>query len=61
MGQNVIGSNLMVTDITGKVVKEIKMTANSEIFDVSDLTNGVYYITSSNNNSLKPYKLVKIK
>ena len=61
LGQNVVNSDLIISEITGKIIKKVTMTSNTEFIDISDLSAGIYYIKDSNSNSLKPYKFVKTK
>ena len=50
-------NNIVITDITGKIVKQI---ASSDKIDISELTNGVYFIQVYNNPSiLKTIKFIK--
>jgi len=51
---------IQVSDITGKVLKQIKLQSVNEKIDISDLQNGVYFIGSINKNQFKPQKFVKI-
>jgi hypothetical protein len=51
-------ANAVVTDMTGRVVLTQDVKTNSQI-DLSNLANGVYYISVSGNNGVSVVKVVK--
>jgi aminopeptidase N len=51
---------LHISDITGKIVKQINLHSTNEKINISDLQNGVYFINSQNSNQYKNQKFVKI-
>lgn len=53
-------SNYQITNINGKVVNEAAVSSNSTEINVSNLSQGTYFIhVNTNNNSTKTYKLIK--
>ncbi|MCO5259697.1 MAG: zinc-dependent metalloprotease [Crocinitomicaceae bacterium] len=53
-----VSGNIVITDINGKVVKEVKANGLKTIIDVSDLNNGFYQITID--GVVKAQKFVKL-
>lgn len=52
--------SITITDVLGKMIRSIEDTTNQNTIDVSDLTNGVYFIEITTNSNLKQVrKLVK--
>lgn len=43
-----IGKNLFITNIEGKVVKSIIINSEKQVLDVSNLADGIYYLRSEN-------------
>ncbi len=57
-GNNTI-DKIEVLDVTGKVIKESTSNSHSTKLDLSDLSNGVYYIKASGVNQNQITKLIK--
>lgn len=55
-----LNTKLTIYDILGSKVRVIKTQAPSQIIDVSDLINGVYFISNNDKNNHFVKKLVKI-
>ncbi len=51
-----IGTQAVVVDINGKVIQQVKITANSQSFDFNNLLNGVYFIRLNNKEVMKVIK-----
>jgi len=52
-------ANLLLTDITGKTIRNLPVTKEKEIIDISDLAKGIYMIHYSNGATQSTIKLVK--
>ena len=50
----------VVTDITGRIIIN-KQPLTSEIIDLRNVVDGIYFITISTSDSIKTYKLINIK
>ncbi|MBX7205541.1 MAG: T9SS type A sorting domain-containing protein [Bacteroidia bacterium] len=50
-------STLVITNIIGKNVKEIKLTSGSQMIDVSDLPEGIYFLNFAEGITLKISKI----
>jgi hypothetical protein len=53
------GSNISITDVTGRVVKTIAVTAQSMAVDMKGMAAGTYFLKYNNNNNQDIIKLVK--
>ncbi|MFN7012771.1 MAG: T9SS type A sorting domain-containing protein [Bacteroidia bacterium] len=53
-----LNANMQVLEARGAIVKQIKLSNTSEKIDVSDLSNGIYYIRFISNEGIAQYKLV---
>ena len=51
---------LTITDILGAKVRQIKTKSSNEIIDISNLKNGVYFISNNDKNNYFVKKIVKI-
>jgi len=52
-------SELRVINLTGQVISYVQNTSNTERIDLSNLSNGVYFIQVSNNSDMATLKLLK--
>jgi RHS repeat-associated protein len=52
-----IGTAASIFDINGKLLERIKITANSQVINLSKYVNGTYIIKLNNNESLKVIKM----
>jgi hypothetical protein len=55
-----VNSQLIISDILGATVRVIKTKNSSETIDISNLKNGVYFISNTNKNKRFVKKIVKI-
>ncbi len=53
------GSNISITDVTGRVVKTIAVTAQNMAVDMKGMAAGTYFLKYNNNNNQDIIKLVK--
>lgn len=51
-------ANILILDMRGAVVKQLKLTSNTERIDVSELTSGMYHVRVLSSEGLAQYKLV---
>lgn len=52
-----VSGNYLVTDLLGKVVKQIKITSTVQTIDIQELNKGIYFLISKEDNSR--YKFIK--
>jgi len=50
--------NVLITDISGKLIKEINNVSGIRTVDISELSSGTYYVKASNNSEIKSAKVV---
>jgi hypothetical protein len=55
-----LNSNLIITNMFGAVVRKIKSDNTSKMIDISDLTNGVYFISNDDKTNHFVKKIIKI-
>lgn len=53
------GTIITITDISGKTLKRITSSKNVEIIDIEDYANGMYLISTFNNNTTTVKKIIK--
>ena len=51
-----IGTIAIISDVNGRILQQVKITANAQSFDLSAYTNGVYFIRLTNQETLKVIK-----
>jgi hypothetical protein len=56
VSSNLIAQTLTIININGQIVKEIPYSSN---IDISDLSNGIYFIQVKSENGLSTQKLIK--
>ncbi len=54
----IANSDVVIYDITGKLIKEFK-DLNSTTIDISDMTQGVYFLNVNNKDGVKTLKFIK--
>ena len=52
-----VGTMAIISDANGRQLKQVKITANTQSFDLSSYTNGIYFIQLINKEVLKVVKL----
>jgi len=52
-----IGTVASIFDVNGKLLERVKITANSQVINMTKYVNGTYIIKLSNNESLKVIKM----
>ncbi len=57
--ESMIGSNLIITDITGRTITNYKLRMTNVQLPVNDLANGVYLVTVENEKGKVTKKLIK--
>ena len=55
-----LNSNLIITNMLGALVRKIKSDNTSIMIDISDLTNGVYFISNDDKTNHFVKKIIKI-
>ncbi len=57
---NVSNSEISISDVCGKVIyKSAKSSANAQVIDISDFTQGVYFVTVKNDNYQTTIRIIK--
>jgi hypothetical protein len=51
-----VGTEAVVSDISGRILQRVKITANNQLISLNNYNNGIYFIRLSNNESLKVVK-----
>ena len=55
-----VNSNLIISNISGAILKEINTSKSSETIDISDLESGIYFISNSDKNNHFVKKIIKL-
>ncbi|MFD2727639.1 T9SS type A sorting domain-containing protein [Hyunsoonleella rubra] len=55
-----VDSSLIISNISGAVIRKINTKQSSEIIDISDLGSGVYFISSTDKSNYFVKKIIKI-
>ena len=58
IGENLIGSTLTLTDITGRVLTSTKLETQNSKIETAQFANGIYFVTISNGKQSVTSKLV---
>jgi len=53
-------AEILISDIRGKVIKQIKTTAAHEVIDISDLENGIYILSIITKNETYSERIIKL-
>lgn len=53
---NMIGTEAILTDVNGKIIKTLKIVATNQSIDLSAMVNGIYLLRLNNNETLKVVK-----
>jgi len=56
---NIVQANIIFSDITGRIVKRITTISQSNIIDISDLTDGIYFIQITDGEKRYVEKIIK--
>ncbi|GGI55842.1 hypothetical protein GCM10011444_01510 [Winogradskyella haliclonae] len=51
--------NLEFFDVKGKLIKQVKMDANASSIDLSEFSNGIYFLEITNKEKSRTFKFVK--
>ena len=51
-----IGTEAVLSDVNGRILQRIKITATSQFINMDRLVNGIYFIRLTNNETLKVVK-----
>ena len=54
---NIVDYQMYMTNIEGKMVRELTLKSNINTIDVSDLSDGIYYIKLVSDNKSIPFKV----
>lgn len=55
-----INSNLVLSNIYGAIIREIKIEKSTQIIDISELGSGIYFITNRGGKKLFSKKIIKL-
>jgi hypothetical protein len=54
-----VSADIILTDVSGKTIKEVKSAANTTVVDISKLANGLYYVKIESAQGSTVAKIVK--